>query len=60
MNHWEMVWWDIWSALRWVVPPLLFFLSGVLARDQDTPEPFVFVGGAGYFLYYAAMKGWWT
>jgi hypothetical protein len=64
-EHWSAVFCDIWSFMRWFVPPGLFMFLGTGALGKEnhqhwdpTPEIFVFCLAA--FAYAAALLGWWT
>lgn len=63
MNHWVAVLLDVWSVLRWVLPPLLFMFTGLAsaassAGDKDADVLCSVVGCIGGAVYVAAMLGW--
>ena len=63
MEHWAAVFLDIWGVLRWVLPPLLFMLTGLAsaaasAGDKDADVLCFVVGCIGGAVYVAAMMGW--
>lgn len=65
MIHWIEVGKDIWSFLRWVVPPFMFWLSGAISEEDSATSRFslpsaLFIVGLGYIGYASALLGRWS
>lgn len=60
MTHWQQVGSDIWSMLRWFIPPFMFYWSGRLdmsgADDNRILSFLVFWFGMFVFV----INGWWV
>lgn len=56
--HWVEVWKDVWNIARWILPPLLFFVSGAMASEDGDWAPF-FLTLIGIVFFGLAMQGEW-
>lgn len=63
MNHWYLVWLDIWSFARWLMPMIFFSMGWTAYELRKEIESYAFIELIllvfFYFGYVAAVNGWW-